>query len=73
MNIIMKIGGVGTKMNANGILILDIFLQIEDVWTYWQSDLSIPYTKGLPYGIFMKQVIIDMKQNGQLNKIKRQL
>ena len=32
---------------------------------------SIPITKGLPYGIFMKQIIIDMIVNGQLNRFLR--
>ena len=32
---------------------------------------SIPYTKGLPYGIFMKQVVFDMYENGYLSRIKR--
>ena len=31
--------------------------------------VSIPITKGLPYGIFMKQIIYLMKENGQLNKL----
>ena len=32
---------------------------------------SIPITKGLPYGIFMKQIIIEMTANGQLNRFLR--
>ena len=32
-------------------------------------DFSIMYTKGLPYGLFMKHVIFDMTQKGQLHRI----
>ena len=30
---------------------------------------AIPITKGLPYGIFMKQIIFEITENGQLNKL----
>ena len=32
-------------------------------------DFTILYTKGLPYGVFMKHVILDMTQKGQLHRI----
>ena len=32
-------------------------------------DFTIMYTKGLPYGLFMKHVIFDMTQKGQLHRI----
>ena len=32
-------------------------------------DFTILYTKGLPYGLFMKHVILDMTQKGQLHRI----
>ena len=31
--------------------------------------MGIPITKGLPYGIFMKQIIFEITENGQLNKL----
>ena len=40
----------------------------------WEAEMGltgIPITKGLPYGIFMKQVIFEMNENGQLNKLLR--
>ena len=39
------------------------------VWETKMGFVSIPITKGLPYGIFMKQIIFEMKQNGQLNRL----
>ena len=39
------------------------------VWEAEMGLIGIPITKGLPYGIFMKQVIFEMKENGQLNKL----
>ena len=35
------------------------------------GSLSIAYTKGLPYGIFMKHLIHDLIEKGQLHKIKK--
>ena len=29
----------------------------------------MPITKGLPYGIFMKKIIFQMRENGQLNQL----
>ena len=31
----------------------------------------MPMTKGLPYGIFMKHVIFQMRETGQLNKLQK--
>ena len=31
----------------------------------------MPITKGLPYGIFMKHVIFQMKEAGQLNELQK--
>ena len=31
--------------------------------------IAIPITKGLPYRIFMKQIIFEITENGQLNKL----
>ena len=39
------------------------------MWSYKFSEFSIPMTSGLPYGIFMKQVIFDITNSGQLNQI----
>ena len=39
------------------------------VWETKMGLSGIPINKGLPYGIFMKQVIFEMKENGQLNKL----
>ena len=41
------------------------------VWETKMGSQSIPITKGMPYGIFMKQIIIDMTVNGQLNRLIR--
>ena len=39
------------------------------VWETKMGYLSIPITKGLPYGIFMKHIIFEIMENGQLNKL----
>ena len=39
------------------------------VWSYKFAEFSIPMTNGLPYGIFMKQVIFDITESGQLHQI----
>ena len=44
--------------------------QIEDIWSYTIGDLSIAYTNGLPYGIFLKKVIYDITLTGHLHRIK---
>ena len=41
------------------------------VWEAKMGLLGIPITKGSPYAIFMKQVIFEMNENGQLNKLLR--
>ena len=41
------------------------------VWEAKMGLLGIPITKGSPYGIFMNQVIFEMNENGQLNKLLR--
>ena len=43
-----------------------MYTQIENIWLYRTGDVTIAYTNGLPYGIFMKKVIYDMIQKGQL-------
>ena len=39
------------------------------VWETKMGLLGIPITKGLPYGIFMKHIIFEIMENGQLNKL----
>ena len=39
------------------------------VWETYMASLGIPITKGLPYGIFMKQIISEIMENGQLDKL----
>ena len=39
------------------------------VWKTKIGLISIPITKGLPYGIFMKQIIFEIAEYGQLNKL----
>ena len=39
------------------------------VWGTKMGLKAIPITKGLPYGIFMKQIIFEITENGQLNKL----
>ena len=39
------------------------------IWETKMALMSIPITKGLPYGIFMKHIIVEMTENGQMNKI----
>ena len=45
------------------------FFQIEEVWKYKMGVFSIPMTKGLPYEIFMRQLIFEMTERGQLNQV----
>ena len=35
------------------------------------GSLSIAFTKGLPYGIFMKHLIYDLTEKGQVHKMKK--
>ena len=37
------------------------------IWETKMGLMGIPITKGLPYGIFMKQIIFEITENGQLN------
>ena len=39
------------------------------IWETKMRLIAIPITKGLPYGIFMKQIIFEITENGQLNKL----
>ena len=39
------------------------------VWKTKMALMGIPITKGLPYGIFMKQIIFEITENGQLNRL----
>ena len=55
----------------NSYLIFLQFDQIEQVWERIAGSLSIVYPKRLPYEIFLKNVIIEMKENGQLHQIKK--
>ena len=43
---------------------------LEEVWTYKMGGYSIPYTKDLPYGKFMRQIILEMIDNGRLARLK---
>ena len=45
------------------------FFQIEEVWKYKMGVFSIPMTKGLPFEIFMRQLIFEMTERGQLNQV----
>ena len=45
------------------------FFQIEEVWKYKMGVFSIPMTKGLPFEIFMRQLIFEMIEHGQLNQV----
>ena len=46
-----------------------ILFQIDMVWETELGLIGIPITKGLPYAIFMKQIILEITDNGQLNKL----
>ena len=47
--------------------------QIERVWrNKYGLNQGIPMTKGLPYGIFMRHIIFQMTETGQLNKLLKQ-
>ena len=39
------------------------------VWETKMGLIGLPITKGLPYGIFMNQIIFEITENGQLNKL----
>ena len=46
-----------------------ILFQIEKVWLYKTGPEGMPITKGLPYEIFMKKIIRQLKETGQLNQL----
>ena len=39
------------------------------VWKTKMGLMGIPITKGLPHGIFMKHIIFEMTEKGQLNRL----
>ena len=39
------------------------------VWETKMGLIGLPITKGLPYGIFMNQIIFEITENGQLNRL----
>ena len=45
--------------------------QIEEVWKYRMGSFSIPLTKGLPYDIFMRQIIFELTERGQLDQLQK--
>ena len=45
------------------------FFQLEKVWLYQTGPEGMPIAKGLPYEIFMKKIIRQMKESGQLTKL----
>ena len=46
-----------------------IVFQIEEVWKYKMGVFSIPITKGLPFENFMRHLIFEMTEKGQLSQI----
>ena len=46
-------------------------LQIEKIWKYRMGDLAIALTQGSPYVPFLRHVIYDIIEKGQLHKIKQ--
>ena len=49
-----------------------IKFQIEEAWTYRVGSLAFAVTKGLPYEMFMKKVIREISEKGQLHKLRQQ-
>ena len=47
-------------------MIFFTIFKIDQVWERIAGTLSIVYSKGSPYEIFLKNVIIEMKENGKL-------
>ena len=47
-----------------------LFFQIEEITNYLMGYLTMAMTKGLPYSIFIKQVLKEIMERGQLNQIK---
>ena len=52
-------------------LVQSIFIQILELSNYLMGYLSISMTKGLPYNIFIKQILKEIMERGQLNQIKK--
>ena len=52
-------------------VILKFLIQIEEAWTRIAGTLSIIYTKDLPYGIFMRQIVNEMTEKGQLHQLTK--
>ena len=50
-------------------MLYGIIFQIEEVWKYKMGIFSIPKTQGLPYEIFMRQLVFEMTERGQLNQV----
>ena len=50
-------------------MLYGIIFQIEEVWKYKMGIFSIPMTQGLPYEIFMRQLVFEMTERGQLNQV----
>ena len=50
-------------------VLYSIIFQIEEVWKYKMGIFSIPMTQGLPYEIFMRQLVFEMTERGQLNQV----
>ena len=53
----------------NYTVLYGIIFQIEEVWKYKMGIFSIPMTQGLPYEIFMRQLVFEMTERGQLNQV----
>ena len=45
--------------------------QIDEVWLDDVGSIAIPTTKGLPYGIFLRQIFIEISERGQLNQLQK--
>ena len=50
---------------------MKFLIQIEEAWTRIAGTLSMIYTKGLPYGIFMRQIVNEMTEKGQLHQLTK--
>ena len=53
----------------NYTVLYGIIFQIEEVFKYKMGIFSIPMTQGLPYEIFMRQLVFEMTERGQLNQV----
>ena len=50
-------------------IISNYFYQLEAIWTKKLGSTGIALTKGLPYRIFMKQIIYEIIERGQLHQL----